>query len=80
MEQKKDDFEKLYKERDEKLRHVENRLEEEKNEKQRLELTTKNLNLELHIIKQKLQSLEDEKDLLNQRCVKLKEERDHHGK
>ncbi|CAF4180227.1 unnamed protein product [Rotaria magnacalcarata] len=60
------------------LRRVENKLEQEKTEKQRLESTTKNLNIELLTIKQKLQSLQDEKDLLNQRCNKLKEERDNH--
>jgi uncharacterized coiled-coil DUF342 family protein len=38
------------------------------------------LNTELKNIKQKLQSLEDEKDSLNQRCIRLKDERDHHGK
>ena len=79
MENKKNDFEKLYKENDKMLRNIENKLEQEKNEKQRLEMTTKNLNNELKNIKQKLQSLEDEKDLLNQRCIKLKEERDNHG-
>ncbi len=36
--------------------------------------------MELNRIKQNLQSLEDEKDILNQRCVKLKEERDNYGK
>ncbi|CAF4025534.1 unnamed protein product, partial [Rotaria magnacalcarata] len=80
MENKKNDFEKLYRENDEMLRRVENKLEQEKTEKQRLESTTKNLNIELLTIKQKLQSLQDEKDLLNQRCNKLKEERDNHGK
>ncbi|CAF3428329.1 unnamed protein product [Rotaria socialis] len=78
MENKKNDFEKLYRENDEMLRRVENKLEQEKTEKQRLESTTKNLNIELLTIKQKLQSLQDEKDLLNQRCNKLKEERDNH--
>ncbi|CAF1562232.1 unnamed protein product [Rotaria sp. Silwood1] len=78
MENKKNNFEKLYKENDQMLRQIENKLEQEKNEKQRLEWTTKNLNIELQNIKQKLQSLEDEKDLLNQRCIRLKEERDNH--
>jgi chromosome segregation ATPase len=79
MENKKNDFEKLYKENDQMLRDIENKLEQEKTEKLRLELTTKKLNFELNDIKQKLQSLEDEKDLLNQRCIQLKEERDNHG-
>ncbi|CAF3894666.1 unnamed protein product [Rotaria sp. Silwood1] len=48
------------------LREIENKLEQEKTEKQRLESTTKNLNIELINVKQKLQLLEDEKDLLNQ--------------
>ncbi|CAF1132383.1 unnamed protein product [Rotaria sordida] len=78
MENKKNNFEKLYKENDQMLRHIENKLEQEKTEKQRLEWTTNNLNTELQNIKQKLQLLEDEKDLLNQRCNTLKEERDKH--
>ncbi|CAF4080579.1 unnamed protein product [Rotaria sp. Silwood2] len=78
MENKKNNFEKLYKENNQMLRQIENKLEQEKNEKQRLEWTTKNLNIDLQNIKQKLQLLEDEKDLLNQRCNKLKEERDNH--
>ena len=80
MENKKNNFEALYKKNDQLLRETETKLEYEKTEKQRLEWTTKNLNMELKSIKQKLQSLEDEKDILNQRCVKLKEERDNYGK
>jgi len=80
MEIKKNNFEALYKKNDQLLRETETKLEKEINEKQRLEWTTKNLNMELKSIKQKLQSLEDEKDILNQRCLKLKEERDNYGK
>jgi chromosome segregation ATPase len=80
MEIKKNNFEALYKKNDQLLRETETKLEKEINEKQRLEWTTKNLNMELNRIKQNLQSLEDEKDILNQRCVKLKEERDNYGK
>jgi len=80
MEIKKNNFEALYKKNDQLLRETETKLEKEINEKQRLEWTTKNLNMELKSIKQKLQSLEDEKSILNQRCVKLKEERDNYGK
>ncbi len=79
MENKKNNFEKLYKENDRLLRNIEDKLEEEKLEKQRLESATKNLNIELKNIKQQLQELEYEKDLLNQRCMQLKEERDNHS-
>ncbi|UJR36318.1 hypothetical protein I4U23_029046 [Adineta vaga] len=78
MEAMKNNFEALFKKNDQLLRETETKLEKEINEKQRLEWTTKNLNMELKSIKQKLQSLEDEKDLLNQRCLKLKEERDNY--
>lgn len=79
MEAKKNNFEALYKKNDQLLHDTEAKLEKEINEKQRLEWATKNLNIELKSIKQKLESLEDEKDMLNQRCVKLKEERDNYG-
>lgn len=79
MEIKKNNFEALYKKNDQLLREIETKLEKETSEKQRLEWTTKNLNMELKSVRQKLQSLEDEKDILNQRCVKLKEERDNYG-
>jgi DNA repair exonuclease SbcCD ATPase subunit len=69
MEIKKNNFEALYKKNDQLLRETE-----------RLEWTTKNLNMELKGVKQKLQALEDEKNILNQRCLKLKEERDNYGK
>ncbi|CAF2385966.1 unnamed protein product [Rotaria sp. Silwood2] len=78
MEIKKNNFEALYKKNDQLLRETETKLEKEINEKQRLEWTTKNLNMELKSVKQKLQSLEEEKDILNQRCIKLKEERDNY--
>jgi myosin heavy subunit len=78
MEIKKNNFEALYKKNDQLLRETETKLEKEINEKQRLEWASKNLNMELKSVKQKLQSLEDEKDILNQRCVKLKEERDNY--
>lgn len=80
MEIKKNNFEALYKKNDQLLRETETKLEKEISEKQRLEWTTKNLNMELKSVKQKLQVLEDEKDVLNQRYVKLKEERDTFGK
>ena len=80
MENKKNNFERLYQENNLTLRHIESKLEQEKHEKKRLEWTTKNLNMELENTKQKLQLLEDEKNSLNQRYIKLKEERDHHGK
>ena len=35
--------------------------------------------MELKSVRQKLESLEDEKHILNQRCQKLKEERDNYG-
>ncbi|CAF1082984.1 unnamed protein product [Adineta ricciae] len=78
MEAMKNNFEALFKKNDQLLRETETKLEKEINEKQRLEWTTKNLNMELKSIKQKLQSLEDEKDILNQRCLKLKDERDNY--
>ncbi|CAF0994213.1 unnamed protein product [Rotaria magnacalcarata] len=78
MEIKKNNFEALYKKNDQLLRETETKLEKEISEKQRLEWTTKNLNMELKGVKQKLQSLEEEKDILNQRCLKLKEERDNY--
>ncbi|CAF0904207.1 unnamed protein product [Rotaria sordida] len=78
MEIKKNNFEALYKKNDQLLRETETKLEKEINEKQRLEWATKNLNMELKSVKQKLQSLEEEKDILNQRCVKLKDERDNY--
>ncbi|CAF4582573.1 unnamed protein product [Rotaria sp. Silwood1] len=78
MEIKKNNFEALYKKNDQLLRETETKLEKEINEKQRLEWATKNLNMELKSVKQKLQSLEEEKDILNQRCIKLKEERDNY--
>ena len=80
MEAMKNNFEALFKKNDQLLRETETKLEKEINEKQRLEWTTKNLNMELKSIKQKLQSLEDEKDILNQRCLKLKDERDNYGR
>lgn len=80
MEIKKNNFEALYKKNDQLLREIETKLEKETNEKQQLEWTTKNLNMELKSVRQKLQSLEDEKDILNQRCIKFKEERDNYGK
>ncbi|CAF1411512.1 unnamed protein product [Adineta steineri] len=80
MEHKKNDFEKLYKENNQMLNDVKMKLELEKNEKQRLQSTTKDLNLELDQVRHKLHSLEDDKDLLNQRYMKLQEERDNHDK
>jgi predicted nuclease with TOPRIM domain len=79
MEKQKNEFEILYKKKDESFRDIENKLQQEKSEKQRLELTTKSLNMELKTIKERLQSLEKEKDSLNHRCIQLKEERDNHG-
>ena len=80
MENKKNNFEALYKKHDELLRSTEARLEKETNEKQRLEWSSKNLTMDLKNIKHRLDSLEEEKELLNQRCMKLKEERDNYGK
>ncbi|UJR09774.1 hypothetical protein I4U23_014001 [Adineta vaga] len=80
MENKKNDFEKLYRENNQMLRDVEVKLELEKTEKQRLESTTKDLNIELRNIRQRLQHLEDEKDSLNRRNTQLQEERDNHEK
>jgi chromosome segregation ATPase len=80
MENKKNNFEALYKKNDQLLRETETKLEKEIGEKQRLEWTTKNLNMELKNVKQKLHILEEEKDELNHRCIRLKEERETHGK
>ena len=80
MEIKKNNFEALYKKHDELLRSTEAKLEKETNEKQRLEWSSKNLSMDLKNVKQRLESLEEEKELLNQRCMKLKEERDNYGK
>lgn len=80
MEIKKNNFEALYKKNDQLLQETEKKLEKEIGEKQRLEWATKNLNMELKSVKQKLQSLEEEKEMLNHRCLKLKEERDNYGK
>ena len=80
MENKKNNFEALYKKNDRLLRETETKLEKEINEKQRLEWTTKNLNMELKNVKQKLDSLEEERNLLDLRCKKLKEEKDLFGK
>lgn len=76
MENKKNNFEALFKKNDQLLRETETRLEKEINEKQRLEWTTKNLNKELKSVKEKLDSLEEERNLLDTRCKKLKEEKD----
>ncbi|CAF5134432.1 unnamed protein product, partial [Rotaria magnacalcarata] len=54
MEIKKNNFEALYKKNDQLLRETETKLEKEISEKQRLEWTTKNLNMELKGVKQKL--------------------------
>lgn len=80
MEIKKNNFEALYKKHDELLRSTEAKLEKETNEKQRLEWSSKNLSMDLKNVKQRLESLEEEKEVLNQRYMKLKEERDHFGK
>lgn len=80
MENKKNNFEALFKKNDQLLRETETRLEKEINEKQRLEWTTKNLNKELKSVKEKLDSLEEERNLLDTRCKKLKEEKDLFGK
>ena len=80
MENNKNKFEALYKKNDELLRAAENKLEKEIHEKQNLEWASKNLNMELKSIKQKLQALEEDKDHLNDRCLKLKEERDNYGR
>lgn len=80
MEIEKNNFAALCKKNDQLLRETETKLEKEINEKQRLEWTTKNQNMELKSVRQKLQSLEDEKDILDQRCLKLKAECDNHGK
>ena len=80
MENKKNEFEDLYRQHERSLRDIQSKLQQEKSEKQQLEWTTKNLNLELKHIREKLQSLEEDKDRLNQRCVKLSDERDQYGK
>ncbi|CAF1186000.1 unnamed protein product [Adineta ricciae] len=80
MENKKNAYEKRCQENDQLLRDIEVKLQLEKTEKQRLESTTKDLNIELRNIKQQFQHLEDEKDSLNQRFISLQEERDNHNK
>jgi len=79
MEIKKNNFEALYKKHDELLRSTEAKLEKETNEKQRLEWTSKTLNMELKNVKERLESLEDERNSLQQRCLKLKEEKENYG-
>ncbi|CAF1329496.1 unnamed protein product [Adineta steineri] len=78
MEIKKNNFEALYQKNDQLLRETESKLEKEIKEKQRLEYATKNLNAELRSIKQKLELLEEDKKLLDQRYINLKEERDNY--
>lgn len=79
MEIRKNNIESMYKKQDELLRNTEAKLEKETSEKQRLEWNSKSLTMELKNVKERLQALEDDKEILNQRCSKLKEERDSFG-
>lgn len=80
MEMQKSNFEKLYQDNGNTLRDVRHQLEQEKIDKQRLEFTRQNLDLELKTIREQLQELKDEKHQLNQRCLRLEHQRDHQGK
>lgn len=79
MENEKNKFEAMYRKQDEILRSTEAKLEKETSEKQRFEWNSKNLTLELKTVRDRLKGLEEEKEILNQRCSKIKEERDNFG-
>lgn len=79
MEKKNIQFEEMLKDNDRILRETSTQLEKEKNEKQRLEWTTKNLHSEVEHVREKLQMLQEGKEELNRQCFELKRERDENS-
>jgi hypothetical protein len=73
-ERKKNEFEALCQHNGRLLREIEHQLQEEQNEKRRLESTTNQLRVELERTKTEYRRLENEKEQLNQHCIEINEQ------